>query len=261
MRNEKLEKFEQMIRRGKTPFGCGQVYAEPAITEQLGLNGFDLIWLDQEHTSCSIEDIRLQLQMCDLTGMLGLVRVPDHDPASVKPILEMAPDGIIFPMINTREEAELAVASCLYPPKGIRGFGPMRAHKYGTVPLDEYVRDIDKCFWRIMQIEHVNAVKNLEEIIQVPGVSGIVVGPNDLSASVGHLGDTSHPDVIKLMDEIAAICRKHSTIFGVSISGKKEDMLAWKERGVSWIQVGSEFLYINTGVQMILNRLHEVYDK
>ncbi len=259
MRNERLERLEGMIRRGETPLGCGQIFGEPAITEQLGRNGFDLIWLDQEHTSCTIEQIRLQIQMCELTGMVSLVRVVDHQPSTVKPILEMAPDAVIFPMVNTKEQAEQVVAACLYPPKGIRGFGPMRAHRYGTVPLDEYVRDIDKCFWRIMQIEHIDAVDNLEDILKVEGVSGIAVGPNDLAASMGHLGDTSHPEVVKMMDEIAAVCRKNGTIFGVSIGGKKEDMIAWKERGVSWIEVGLDYAYLNIGAQFVLNGLKEVF--
>lgn len=259
MKNERLDRLLDKICHGQTPLGCGQTYAEPAITEQLGRNGFDLIWLDQEHTSCTIEQIRLQIQMSELTGMVSFVRVADHLPSTVKPVLEMAPDGVIFPMVNTRQEAEQVVSACLYPPKGIRGFGPLRANRYGTVPLDEYVRDIDKCFWRIMQIEHIRAVENLEEIIAVEGVSGIVVGPNDLAASIGHLGDTSHPGVTRLMDEIAAICRKNGTIFGVSISGKQEDMIAWKERGVSWIEVGMDYGYIGWGAQHVLDGLRAVF--
>lgn len=259
MKNERLERLEAKIRSGNTPFGCGQIFGEPAITEQLGRNGFDLIWLDQEHTSCTIEQIRLQIQMCELTGMVSFVRMRDHQPSTVKPVLEMAPDGVIFPMVNTKEQAEQVVSACLYPPKGIRGFGPMRAHRYGTIPLDEYVRDIDKCFWRIMQIEHIQAVENLEDILKVEGVSGIAVGPNDLAASIGHLGDTSHPEVVKLMDEIAAICRKNGTIFGVSIGGKVEDMVAWKERGVSWIEVGLDYSYLNLGAQQVLRDLKSVF--
>ena len=107
MKNERLDRLLNKICHGQTPLGCGQTYAEPAITEQLGRNGFDLIWLDQEHTSCTIEQIRLQIQMSELTGMVSFVRVADHLPSTVKPVLEMAPDGVIFPMVNTRQEAEL----------------------------------------------------------------------------------------------------------------------------------------------------------
>ena len=261
MINTRLEKLKERVKSGEIVVGTAVLLSDSVITEQLGTLGYDFIWIDGEHSVLTNEQIRAHIMAAELTGMATIVRVPDHDPATVKPILENAPDAVIFPMINTAEEAKQAVASCLYPPKGIRGYGPYRAHRFGMIPNEEYVASIDQCFLKIMQIEHAEAVKNLDEILNVEGVDSIVVGPNDLSASIGLLGQYRHPDVLALMDEIADKCRSHHVPFGVSVGYNEENIADWKRRGVSWIEVGSDWIYMNIGAKMNLDDTRRICKK
>ena len=249
MINQRLNALKDRIAAGETLVGTGVFLTDPVISEQLGNLGFDFVWIDGEHTVFSNEQIRNHIMAAELAGMATFVRVPDHDPATVKPLLEVAPDAVIFPMVNTAEEARQVVAACLYPPKGVRGYGPLRAHRFGTVPNGEYVADVAGCFWRIMQIEHALAVENLEEILHVEGVDSIVVGPNDLSASIGHLGEYRHPDVMALMDRIGETCRRCGVPFGVSLGYDEQNIRDWVRRGASWIEVGADWGYLQMGAQ------------
>ena len=164
----------------------------------------------------------------------------------MKPILDMNPSAVIFPMIMDKNDAEKAVAGCKYPPEGIRGYGPKRANEHGLVSLEKYL-DAARDLWVILQIEHIQAVENLEAILKVKGVDSIVVGPCDLSASMGLIGQTRHPEVIKLMDEIARIAKQHEMPFGTSIGTSPPDIEDWINRGASWISVGTDEEYLIRG--------------
>ena len=244
MVNERLERLREKIQQGQVALGAGQFYNDPLITEQLGYMDFDLIWIDQEHTSFSLNDLCRHIQAAAVTGKVSVVRVRDHNPATVKPVLELAPDAIIFPMVNTVEEAQTVISACRYPPNGIRGYGPIRTQKFFTVPMEEYLRDVENCFWRIIQIEDEKAVRNLDDILCVPGIDSVVVGPNDLSASIGLLGEYRHPKVLQLMDEIAKTCRHHQIPFGVSLGYQEDNLEDWIRRGASWLEVGLDSTYI-----------------
>ena len=219
--------------------------ADMSIAEQMGVIGFEFIWIEGEHSPLDKQIILGHVIAAKAGETAALVRIPWNDPVLAKPILEMGVDGIVFPFIRTAEEAEAAVAACRYPPEGIRGFGPRRANKYGTQPNDEYLAGVDDSILKIMQIEHIDAVNNLEEILAVDGVDTVVVGPNDLSGSIGLLGQTRHPDVMALMDQIGEKCNKAGIPFGVSMGGVDKATIAdWIRRGITWIAAGNDTSYI-----------------
>lgn len=238
MAYRQTERLNKKIERGETVIGTHITLTDHSVTELMGHIGYDFVWIDWEHAAIDRHHIQNHLIAAAAAGIAGIVRVPWNDPVIVKPVLEMGPDGVVFPMIRTAEEARNAVASCRYPPKGIRGFGPRRANMYGASPNDEYLEYADGGFWRIMQIEHAEAVANLEEILSVDGVDTIVVGPSDLSGSIGQLTKTNHPEVVKLMDEIGSKCRNSGKPFGVSMGWSPAEVGEWKRRGVSWIASG-----------------------
>ena len=213
---------------------------DPAISELAAYVGFDFLWIDTEHSAIDRGVLQQHLVAAQAGGAAAFVRIPWNDPVMAKPVLEMGPAGIVFPMICTAEQARAAVAACLYPPAGERGFGPRRAIRYGTVPAERYISESAGSFWRIMQIEHVEAVRNLDAILGVEGVDAIVVGPNDLSGSVGLLGETGHPDVVKLCDRIAEAAKRRGMPFGVSMGDDPDTVRRWIERGVDWIATGTD---------------------
>jgi len=253
MENPRLLRLKEKLGNGGVALCGGVYYTDSLITEQLGVLGFDMLWIDQEHTGFSLENIRNHLQAAALTGKVSMVRVTDHDPARIKPILELGPDAVIFPMVNTAEQARAVIEACLYPPEGVRGYGPIRAQQFYQVPMDEYLRDVKDCFWRVIQIEHEEGVRNLDEILSVPGIDSVVVGPNDLAASIGLLGQNKHPQMLKLMDEIAKTCRRHNVPLGASIAYNEQNIRDWIGRGAAWFGIGMDMSYINTGAKSVID--------
>lgn len=251
--NEKLAKKEMI-------YGTHISLSDSSIVEMLGDVGFDFLWIDLEHSALDKQHIQSHLMAARGTGAAAFIRIPWNDPVLVKPILEMGPDGIVFPMIKTAEDAKKAVAATTYPPKGERGFGPRRANNYGLMNNAEYLAQVETSFWRIMQIEHVEAVKNLEEILAVEGVDTIVVGPNDLSGSIGVLGQPRHPEVMKLLDEIGEKCQKVGVPYGVSMGYVPETVADWKRRGCSWMACDSDSGYIVSGGIAVLDGMKNILE-
>jgi 2-keto-3-deoxy-L-rhamnonate aldolase RhmA len=248
---EGLEKLRAKLVAGRLVVGTHVSLADPCITELLGDVGFDLLWIDTEHSPIDRSNLVLHLLAARAAGTAAFVRIPWNDPVLAKPVLEMGIDGIIFPMIRTQEEARQAVAACLYPPEGTRGYGPRRAIRYGLMDGAQYLRTASSGFWRIMQIEHVQAVENLDAILSVPGVDAIVVGPNDLSGSVGLLGQTAHPRVTELMDRIVQTALRRRVPVGTSIPDDPATIQQWIDRGAQWIVTGSDASYLLKGARSL----------
>jgi len=256
----KLDKIKKKIEDGIPVIGSHAMMTDCITTEMMGLVGFDLIWIDTEHTPHDRKDTLLHIIAAAGTNAAAFVRIPWNDPILVKPILEMGVDGIIFPMIKTAEEAKLAVASCRYPPDGIRGFGPIRAVKYGLTDTQEYIESSKSQIWKIMQIEHVDAVNNLDEILEVDGVDAIVVGSNDLSGSIGLLGQTDREEVKSLMDKIGESAAKYGKPFGVSMGCNPPVIADWLRRGINWIVLDSDVSYIMKGCKETLSTAQQLFD-
>lgn len=173
----------------------------------------------------------------------------------------MGPAAIVFPFIRTIEEAKRAVSSCKYPPAGIRGYGPLKADNYSTMNNNEYFEMSRKEPWIILQIEHIDGVNNLSEMIKIEGLDSIVVGTNDLSGSIGLLGQTRHPEVMRLLDRIAEICIGAGFLFGASIGWHDENVKDWINRSVNWICVDSDISYLINGGRNTYNKIKEMISK
>ncbi|MDE6880843.1 MAG: 4-hydroxy-3-methylbut-2-en-1-yl diphosphate synthase [Oscillospiraceae bacterium] len=245
--------LRKKLAAGTLIVGAHSFLTDSAITELFGYHGFEFVWIDGEHCAFTLPVILQHIQAAASAGTASLVRIAWNDPALAKPVLEMGPDGIIFPYIRTAEEARRAIAACFYPPRGMRGFGPRRANRYGFQENGRYLAEVDESFLRILQIEHRDAVENLEEILQVPGIDLVVVGPNDLSASYGRLGDTRAPDMLPIYDRIAACCKARGMPFGVSLgSADREAIRDWIQRGVALLGCGDDLTYMSMGSRQTL---------
>ena len=222
--------------------------SDPTVCELAGDCGMDFCWIDAEHCPLTIETVRDHLLALRGTGCAGFVRVRECDPMIIKPYLDLSPDGIICPMVNTPEQAEAAVAACKYPPVGVRGISVRRANRYGSESLDAYFQHPEKHPMVIVQIEHVDAVRNLDAILKVKGLDSICVGPCDLSASLGCICDMENPELNKVIDEICAKTKKAGLMLGTA-SGP---LARWQERGVDWIATGLDISLLGAGFRNIL---------
>lgn len=246
-----IDNIKEKIKNKIPVIGTIVTINDSSITELLCDIGFDFIWIDTEHSPLDKKDVHFHIMAARGTGSATFVRVAWNDPVLVKPILEMDPSGIIFPFIKTASEARKAVSSCLYPPKGIRGFGPRRSIKYGIMDIEKYIEIADSKIWKIMQIEHIDAVDNLEEILNVDGVDAVMIGPNDLAASLGYLGQNDHIEVKRVMDIAANKIVRSGKPFGTSIGYDPVTIKEWIERGVNYIEVGCDTAFIlEAGIQV-----------
>ena len=214
-------------------------------SELAGDCGMDFVWIDAEHAPHTIQDVQRHLIALRGTGCAGLVRVRACDPMLIKPYLDIGPDGIIVPMVNTPEQAEAAVAACRYPTVGMRGCGVRRAVRYGAEDFFDYVKCSEKWPLVICQIEHIDAVKNLEAILKVPGVDSFCIGPCDLSGSMGILNQMNDPELNKVIDEVSAKIKKAGKWLGTAAC----DFPRWKERGVDWFAGVSDWGAMAAGIR------------
>jgi len=249
-----LDRMREKLRRNEPAFGACVSVLDASVSEMLGYAGFDFLWIDMEHTALTKTDVLQHLMAASSGRTAGFVRVACNDPVLVKPLLDMGPDGIIFPMIRTADDARLAVKACEYPPKGIRGCGPRRAVRHGMDDFSGYVRSGSRACWKIIQIEHVDCVKNLEAIARVPGIDCWMIGPTDLSGSVGCLGREDAPEVQSLFDEIAGRAARHGVPLGAFTGDDPATLQRWRARGVSVFTLGGDTGYLMSAARNSLQQ-------
>ena len=194
-------KFKAALAAKQVQIGCWSALSNPISTEVLGLAGFDWLVLDGEHAPNDISTFIPQLMALKGSASAPVVRVPTNEPVIIKRLLDIGFYNFLIPFVETKEEAEQAVASTRYPPEGIRGVSVShRANMFGTVA--DYFAQSNKNITILVQIESQQGVDNVDAIAATEGVDGIFVGPSDLAAALGHLGNASHPDVQKAIQHI-----------------------------------------------------------
>jgi 2-keto-3-deoxy-L-rhamnonate aldolase RhmA len=195
-----MNAFRRMLRAAgrQPPLGGWVMSASPIVAEAMGHAGFDWGVIDMEHTPLDMMGVMHLLQALGNTRIVPVVRVPGHDPVIVKRVLDAGATTLMFPFIQDVGEARRAVAATRFPPEGNRGMVAMsRASRYGMQP--NYLQTANQHVGVIVQIESAAAVEQIEEIAAVDGVDALLVGPADLSGSIGRPGESLHPEVLALM--------------------------------------------------------------
>jgi 2-keto-3-deoxy-L-rhamnonate aldolase RhmA len=244
--------FRARLRRRDVLFGPFVTLAAPEIAEVFTRAGFDWVWLDLEHTALTLGQVQQHIQA--VAGRAGtLVRVPWNDPVHIKQALDLGGDGVIVPQIRSAEEARNAVAAAKYPPEGIRSVGIARAQTYG-MNQQAYVTSANEKVAVVLQIEHIDAIPHASEILAVEGVDGIIVGPYDLSASMGLPGQIAHPEVAAIIESLAKMCNERGMAWGAFAPdvGSARVHLA---RGATLIVLSTDTMYLWKGARAALEEL------
>lgn len=243
--------LRQKLRSPALTLGIAMTSVDPTLSEAAA-RWCDFILVDMEHGPLSLESVQLHAMALNGTTAALLVRVPRADPAFVAPVLDLGADGIVFPQISTAEAGRLAVSLCRYPPEGVRGFGPRRSGDYGSYPSADYATAANDSVIVVLQIEHVSAFARLEEILQVDGADTFLVGPNDLAASCGLIGQPDHPKVVGLIGDAISAAHAVGVTIGVAVGDPSPDSLRkWADRGVDWVSPGSEIsLMLSVGLML-----------
>lgn len=240
------------LRSGETLLGTMVTLPNAAVAEILADLGFDWLFLDGEHGPLETHDLLAMLQAVgDRTPCL--VRVPAAVESSIKSALDLGADGVIVPQVNTAEEAANVVRWARYAPLGSRGVGLARAHGYGR-RFQEYVETANERTVVVVQAEHIRAVENIAAIAQVPGIDCVLLGPYDLSASMGKVGQIEDPAVVAAIERVTTVCRAAGIplgYFGVTAAAVQP----YIERGYTLITAGVDALLLGHAAGQLLKQL------
>lgn len=247
--------LKEKLQSKELSIGSWLTIPHQAVIEILSTAGFDWLTIDMEHSPISIETIMNLIGHIQGNGMQALVRVSKNEEVAIKRVLDAGADGIIVPMIRNKEEAIQAVNYVKYPPLGKRGVGLNRAQKYGTA-FDTYQEWVKNNAVVIAQIEHIDAVNNLEDIFSVPGIDGIIVGPYDLSASMGYPGEYEREDVKKALERIDIVAKKLNKPLGFHVVESNHSKVLEKiNKGYSFLAFSLDFFFLGDKARDEMNLL------
>jgi len=215
-----------------------------SVVEIMATAGFDWLTIDLEHAAIDISQVMNLVGWIQGKGMKALTRVSKNEEVIIKRVLDAGVDGVIIPTVKNAEEAKMAVEFVKYPPKGKRGVGLNRAQNYG-IGFDEYKEWLDKEAIVIAQIEHIDSVHNLESILAVEGIDGIIVGPYDLSASMGMPGNYEHPDVQAALAVIDSVTLKSGKPLGFHVIQSDYHKIKEKiDKGYTFLAFSLDFFFL-----------------
>ena len=225
---------------GETVFGCFVRYPDPTLAEFLGYTGWDFLMFDGEHGTLEPRDAENLVRSAELRGVTPIIRVPTNMPATILRLLDTGAAGVHVPWVNTAAEAEAAVRSIKYYPRGIRGLAGVRASDYGQAgSLADYVATANRETLTIIHVETAEAVEHLPEIAQIDGIDVLFIGPTDLSHSLGLPGQPNHPTVQETISRIIDIVSKTPKALGI-LAPTVQAAVHWKQRGIRYIATGLE---------------------
>ena len=239
-----MNRVKQRLAKGELCRGGWMQIGHPAVAEIMVHAGFDWIAIDEEHGMINFETGMNIFNAMRDTDTVPMVRVRENDNLVIRGWLDAGAQGIIVPMVNTAQQAEAAVQSAKYPPLGKRGFAFCRANHYGA-EFDTYVQEANDDIVLIAQIEHIEAIHNIDAILEVKGIDGAFIGHYDLSGSMGLAGQTSHPDVLAAIQTMLEACQHHNKAAGMHVVPVDPDLIAkFANQGFTFIALSMDCMML-----------------
>src|SRR6266850_6496124 len=244
--------FKRALKAGKPQIGLWSTLSSNYSVEVLAGAGFDWILLDTEHSPSELENLLTQLQAAAPYPTHAVVRVPWNDMVTIKRVLDIGALSLLIPYISTPDEAAAAVSYTRYPPTGVRGVaGTTRATRFGRVK--DYAKRAHEELCVLVQVETQKAVDNIEAIAAVDGVDGVFIGPADLHASLGYMGEIANPKVTPLIDEAIKRIRKTGKAPGI-LTPNEEHAKRQLGVGALFVAVGNDIGILARGAEALLAR-------
>lgn len=251
--------MKKKLEEGRVLVGAGTSTVDESYVDLIGYHkNIDVLWIEMEHSHLDLPAVFRNTLVAQSHDMAVVVRMPWNDPVRVKPLLDLGVDGLVFPMVKTADDVRLAVASCKYPPVGIRGYAPGRVAGYGTISDEEYLATADDSVFVTVQIEQKEAVENIEEIIKVPGLNCVLFGCSDLSGSYGHLQQTHTPDIYAAIEKVSKVAKENGVILACCMPPTTENMEYFLKQGIQIFFGGGDGGWIAAGAKEYADRLHMV---
>ncbi|MEP6739852.1 MAG: 2-dehydro-3-deoxyglucarate aldolase [Caldimonas sp.] len=244
--------FRQRLLAGETLIGCWCSLANPTTTEVLGVAGFDWLLLDGEHSPNDVTTFIPQLMALKDSVSAPIVRPSWNDAVEIKRLLDAGFYNFLVPFVQNAEDARRAVAATRYPPAGVRGVSvSQRSNRFGTVP--DYFRDINEQICVMVQIESRAGLEAADQIAAVEGIDGIFVGPSDLAAGLGHLGNPNHPSAQAAIAQVFDVAKVAGKPIGI-LAPAEADARRYLAMGATFVAVGSDLGVFRSATQALLDR-------
>ncbi len=236
--------LKSRLSRSELTIGSWVTLGHPSIAEIMAAAGFDWLVLDMEHSVLELSEVQSIIQVLDAKQCPAIVRLTSNHPDQIKRVMDAGATGVMVPMIKSAADARAAVDGMYYPPRGQRGVGLARAQGYGN-SFQAYRQWLDENAVIVVMIEHVDAVKAIDSILAVPGIDAYIIGPYDLSGSMGRPGDLNHPDVQAAIAQVLEAGRRANKPGGIHVI--EPDPEALQQR----IQAGFNFLGYGLDIRIL----------
>ena len=247
-----INHFKRAILCGQPQIGLWSHLCSAISTEILAGSGFDWLLLDMEHSPNELPELLAQLHAMQGGTATAIVRPPWNDMVTFKRLLDIGVQSLLVPYVQTAEEARQAVSFTRYPPHGVRGFaGAPRASAYGRTK--DYAHRCTEELCVLVQVETVEGLRNLEAIAEVEGIDGVFIGPGDLSAALGHLGNPKHPEVLAKIDDAIARIRACGKAAGI-LTGDETLARHYLDLGCLFVAVGADQNLLRDSSQALVQR-------
>lgn len=245
--------FKQALTEGKTVFGCWLGLADTFSAEVMGTAGFDWLVIDGEHAPNDLRSILAQLQVLEASPSHPVVRVPIGQTYMIKQVLDAGAQTVLVPMVDNADQARQLVRDVRYPPHGDRGVGYALTRAAQFSKIADYGTTADAQICLLVQVESIKGLENLDDILALDGIDGVFIGPADLAADMGHMGDALHPDV---QDAIMGALSK------IDAAGKAAGILSTKDEmthaaikaGARFVAVGADVLILSHTAQALASK-------
>lgn len=252
----KTNQVKRALREGRPTAGAWMQLCSPITAEIMSRVGFDWLLIDMEHGHGDYQTLLGQLQAIEGSPVIPIVRVQWNDPAVIKRVLDLGAYGVMVPWVGSRAEAEAAVRATKYPPEGIRGIaGSHRAGGYGRHAA-EYWKRANEEILVVVQVETRGALAEIGEIVRVPGIDVVFVGPADLSAALGHVGDPAHPEVQAAIERVETAARANGVALG-NITRSWDQARELYKRGYQFLTLCAETALLVQGAQDVVTRFRQ----
>jgi 2-dehydro-3-deoxyglucarate aldolase len=239
--------FKQKFIAREPVFGAWLMSGSTTILEMIGHAGYDFAVIDMEHGPEPVHALRGLLQAIDATPCMNVVRMPSQDRNLIKHALDLGALSLYFPFVQNASEAKSLAAACYYPPQGERGYAKMhRGSRYTTIA--DYPSAVNAELCVIAQLETPTAITNMKAIAETPGITGLFVGPGDLSVTMGHGGDVTRPEVRKQLEAVGRYCADQKIGLGTVLP--TPELVKWAfDVGYSAVSMGSDMGTLMTGMK------------
>lgn len=239
-----MRSLKQRMKNREVTIGSWVTLGHGAVAEIMARAEFDWLTVEMEHSAITLHQAQELIRIIDLCGVVPLVRLGENNPTLIKRVMDAGAHGVIVPMVNSAREAENAVSAVKYPPDGTRGVGLARAQEYG-LDFEKYRAWTREESIVVVQIEHITAVEKLESILSVPGVDGFILGPYDLSGSLGIPGQFDHPNYVEALEQVRRVGQKMNAVCGYHVVPPRPELVIQKIReGYTFIAYSDDFLFL-----------------